>query len=131
LDPGTLRVATKRAPTDHERQDLVFAWKAAKHVKSNGVVLAKDRATVGIGQGQPSRVGSVRLAIEKAGSRSREAVAASDGFFPFPDSLELLGQAGITAVIQPGGSIRDPEVVAAADAAGMAMLMTGMRHFRH
>lgn len=124
-------VATKRAPTDGERGDLVFAWTVAKHVKSNAIVLAHDRATVGIGQGQPSRVGSSRLAIEKAGARSRGAVAASDGFFPFPDGIELLAKAGATAVIQPGGSIRDAEVIEAADRADLAMLVTGVRHFRH
>lgn len=127
----SLQVVTQRIPGERERADLLFAWSAVKHVKSNGIVLVSDRATVGIGQGQPSRVGSVRLAIQHAGARSRNAVAASDGFFPFPDSLELLAKAGITAVIQPGGSIRDPEVVAAADAAKMAMLVTGVRHFRH
>jgi phosphoribosylaminoimidazolecarboxamide formyltransferase/IMP cyclohydrolase len=131
FDPSALRVVTKRGPTDGERQDLVFAWKAAKHATSNAVVLAAGRATVGVGQGQPSRVGSVRLAIEKAGARSRNVVAASDGFFPFSDSIELLARAGVTAVIQPGGSIRDAEVISAADAAGMAMLVTGIRHFRH
>lgn len=126
-----LTVATKRAPTDGERADLVFAWTVAKHVKSNAIVLAHDRATVGIGQGQPSRVGSVRLAIEKALARGRNAVAASDGFFPFPDGIELLAKAGATAVIQPGGSIRDAEVIEAADRADLAMLVTGVRHFRH
>jgi len=126
-----LRVATTRAPTPTEREDLLFAWKAAKHAASNAIVIAQDVATVGIGQGQPSRVGSVRLALEKAASRSRHAVAASDGFFPFPDGIELLAQAGITAVIQPGGSIRDEEVVAAANRAGLAMVLTGVRHFRH
>jgi phosphoribosylaminoimidazolecarboxamide formyltransferase/IMP cyclohydrolase len=94
-------------------------------------VIAHDQATVGIGQGQPSRVGSVRLAIQQAAERSRGAVAASDGFFPFPDSVELLAKAGVTAVIQPGGSIRDAEVIAAADALNMVMVLTGTRHFRH
>ena len=131
VQADALRVATKRAPTERERADLLFAWRAVKHALSNGVVLASDRATVGIGQGQPSRVGSVRLALEKAGGRSRKAVAASDGFFPFPDGVELLAKAGVTAVIQPGGSVRDAEVIAAADAAGLAMLVTGIRHFRH
>lgn len=125
------KVVTQRQPTSQEQEDLLFAWKAAKHVKSNGVVLASGQATVGIGQGQPSRVGSVRLAIQKAGPRSRQTVAASDGFFPFADSIGLLADAGVTAVIQPGGSIRDAEVIAAADAAHVAMLMTGVRHFRH
>ncbi len=126
-----LKVVTTRAPTQREREDLVFAWTAAKHVKSNGIVIATDRATVGIGQGQPSRVGSVRLAIDKAGARSRGAVAASDGFFPFPDSVDVLAKAGVTAVIQPGGSIRDAEAIASANSANMAMLLTGLRHFRH
>ena len=131
LQASSLRVATKRQPTEGERRGLAFAWTAAKHVRSNGVVLAAERATLGIGQGQPSRVGSVRLAIQKAGARAQGSVAASDGFFPFPDGIQLLAQAGVTAVIQPGGSIRDDEVIAAADAAGVAMLVTGIRHFRH
>ncbi len=131
VNAQTLKVVTQRAPTDRERADLLFAWAAAKHVKSNGIVIASGGATVGIGQGQPSRVGSVRLAIQKAGQRARDTVAASDGFFPFPDGVELLAQAGVTAVIQPGGSIRDPEVIAAADRANLAMLLTGIRHFRH
>ena len=126
-----LKLATKRAPSERERADLLFAWKAAKHVKSNAIVLASGGATVGIGQGQPSRVGSVRFALERAGARSAEAVAASDGFFPFPDGIELLAKAGVTAVIQPGGSIRDQEVIAAANEAHMAMLLTGLRHFKH
>jgi phosphoribosylaminoimidazolecarboxamide formyltransferase/IMP cyclohydrolase len=126
-----MTVVTKRAPTQREQADVRFAWIAAKHVTSNGIVLARECATVGIGQGQPSRVGSVRLAIRKAGERARGAVAASDGFFPFPDSVELLAAAGVTAVIQPGGSIRDAEVVAAADRLTIAMTVTGTRHFRH
>jgi phosphoribosylaminoimidazolecarboxamide formyltransferase/IMP cyclohydrolase len=131
IDPKELRVATKRAPTDAEQRSLRFAWAAAKHVKSNAIVLASGERTVGIGQGQPSRVGSVRLAIQKAGEQSRGAVAASDGFFPFPDSVEQLAAAGVTAVIQPGGSIKDEAVIAAADAKGLAMWLTGVRHFRH
>ncbi|HEX9780969.1 MAG TPA: bifunctional phosphoribosylaminoimidazolecarboxamide formyltransferase/IMP cyclohydrolase [bacterium] len=125
------KVATARAPTDPERRDLAFAWKVAKHAKSNAIVVARDRATVAIGQGQPSRVGSVRVAIERAGSRAKGAVCASDAFFPFADGVELLAGAGIRAVIQPGGSVRDQEVVAAADAASVAMLLTGVRHFKH
>ncbi|MDP3704111.1 MAG: bifunctional phosphoribosylaminoimidazolecarboxamide formyltransferase/IMP cyclohydrolase [Candidatus Omnitrophota bacterium] len=126
-----LKLATKRAPTEPERADLLFAWKTAKHAASNSIVLVRDRATVGIGQGQPSRVASVRLALQHAGERSKGSVAASDGFFPFPDSVEWLARAGVRAVIQPGGSIRDAEVVAAADAANLAMVFTGIRHFRH
>ncbi|MBI4343444.1 MAG: bifunctional phosphoribosylaminoimidazolecarboxamide formyltransferase/IMP cyclohydrolase [Candidatus Omnitrophica bacterium] len=129
--PAAWRVVTKRQPTAQERADLQFAWRSAKHVRSNGIVLARGQATVGIGQGQPSRVGSVRLAVEKAGVKARGAVAASDGFFPFPDGVELLARAGVTAIVQPGGSIKDAEAAAAAEAAGVAMLMTGMRHFRH
>lgn len=131
IAPDAFETVTQRQPTARERGDLLFAWKAAKHVKSNGIVLVRERATVGIGQGQPSRVGSVRLAIEKAAARSRNAVAASDGFFPFPDGVELLAKAGVTAVIQPGGSIRDAEVIEAANRANLAMVRTGIRHFRH
>ncbi len=131
LDDATLRVVTTRQPTPQERRDLIFAWVAVKHVKSNAIVIAKDEATVSIGQGQPSRVRAVRLAIQHAGSRGRGAVLASDGFFPFPDSVELAAQAGVTAVIQPGGSVKDPEVIATADKAGLSMLLTGVRHFRH
>lgn len=127
----TLRGVTTRSPTDAERRDLLFAWTAVKHAASNAIVIAHEQATVGIGQGQPSRVGSVRLAIEKAGKWAQGAVAASDGFLPFPDSIELLAQAGVSAVIQPGGSIRDDEVVKAADRHGLAMLVTVVRHFRH
>lgn len=131
LTEKTARLVTKRAPTDDERSDLIFAWKLAKHVQSNGIVIARHRATLGIGQGQPSRVRAVRLAIQNAGSRARGAVVASDGFFPFPDSLELIAQAGVAAVIQPGGSVKDADVIAAADRAGVAMVVTGLRHFRH
>ena len=130
-DAQAFRATTKRAPTAHEREDLAFAWQAVRHVRSNAVILVQQEATVGIGQGQPSRVGSVRLAIDKAGARAQGAVAASDGFFPFPDGVELLARAGVTAVIQPGGSIQDSEVIAAADAAGVAMVFSGVRHFRH
>jgi phosphoribosylaminoimidazolecarboxamide formyltransferase/IMP cyclohydrolase len=125
------KTATRRSPTAREMSDLLFAWKAVKHAKSNAIVLALGDATVGIGQGQPSRVGSVRIAVEKAGERARGAVAASDAFFPFADAVTALAQAGVTAVIQPGGSLRDAEVIAAADSAGMAMVLTGVRHFRH
>jgi phosphoribosylaminoimidazolecarboxamide formyltransferase/IMP cyclohydrolase len=131
LDERSLKTVTTRAPLANERADLFFAWTAVKHAQSNGIVLAHERATVGIGQGQPSRVGSVRLAIQKAGQRSRGSVAASDGFFPFPDNIELLAQAGVTAIIQPGGSVKDAEVIDAANKSNLAMLLTGMRHFRH
>ena len=125
------KVVSKRPPTAAESADLRFAWLAVKHAKSNAIVLAKGQATVGIGQGQPSRVGSVRIAIEKAADRAKGSVAASDAFFPFPDGVEALAKAGVTAVIHPGGSLRDAEVIAAADAAKLAMVLTGARHFRH
>jgi len=128
---ATMEVATKRAPSEAEWNDLLFAWRVGKHVKSNSIVLAQDLATVGIGAGQMSRVDSVRLAVEKAQSDLRGAALASDAFFPFADGPELAIEAGITAVIQPGGSKRDDEVVAAADEAGVAMVLTRRRHFRH
>ncbi len=133
LDPAALEVVTKRAPTEQELQDLLFAWKVAKHVRSNAIVLAWARATVGVGAGQMSRVDAVRLAVAKAreGRGSRGAVVASDAFFPFPDGLVEAAEAGVTAAIQPGGSVRDAEVIAAADAHGLAMVFTRMRHFRH
>jgi phosphoribosylaminoimidazolecarboxamide formyltransferase / IMP cyclohydrolase len=132
---------TKRAPTPQELADLLFAFRVAKHVKSNAIVYAKNGATVGIGAGQMSRVDSARIAAwkaEEAGkaaelaeSPARGSVVASDAFFPFADGLEAAVAAGATAVIQPGGSVRDEEVIAAADKAGIAMVFTGMRHFRH
>ncbi len=132
VDVALAKLATRRAPTDAERADLAFAWRVAKHVKSNAIVLVQGRRTVGIGAGQMSRVDSVRLSIEKSRVDSLQgAVLASDAFFPFADGPELAIEAGVTAVVQPGGSVRDPEVVPAADAAGIAMVMTGRRHFRH
>ncbi len=125
------KVVSRREPTPDEWQALRFAWKAVQHVKSNAIVFARGQATVGIGGGQPNRVDCVRIAAERAGARAREAVMASDAFFPFPDSVEVAAQAGITAIVHPGGSIRDAESVAAADAAGMAMVTTGVRHFKH
>ena len=136
-----LRVATKRAPTEAEIADLLFAWRVAKHVKSNAIVYARGGATVGIGAGQMSRVDSTRIAARKAEdmaaalglseSPTKGSVVASDAFFPFADGLLAAAEAGATAVIQPGGSLRDAEVIAAADAAGLAMVLTGVRHFRH
>jgi phosphoribosylaminoimidazolecarboxamide formyltransferase/IMP cyclohydrolase len=138
---GELKVVTKRGPTDAELADMLFAFTVCKHVKSNAIVYAKDGATVGIGSGQPNRVDSARIAAWKAehaasaaglpGRLTEGSVAASDAFFPFADGLEATVAAGATAVIQPGGSVRDAEVIAAADAAGLAMVFTGMRHFRH
>ena len=129
-----LKIVTRRAPTEQEIHDLIFAWKVAKFVKSNAIVYAKHRQTVGVGAGQMSRVNSARIAAikaEHAGLQVAGAVMASDAFFPFRDGIDNAAKAGITAVIQPGGSMRDEEVIAAADEAGMAMVFTGMRHFRH
>jgi len=133
LDQAELRVVTDRAPSEPELRDLLFAWSVVRHVKSNAIVLARDGATVGIGSGQMSRVDAVELAARKAERHagSRGCVAASDAFFPFPDGLEAAIAAGATAAIQPGGSVRDAEVIAAADRAGVAMVLTGRRHFRH
>jgi len=131
LNPADLKVVTKRAPTDKELADLLFAWRIVKHVKSNAIVLVKDSATVGIGMGQTSRVDSSFLAVKRAGDRAAGAVMASDAFFPMADGLEVAVNAGVTAVIQPGGSKGDPEVIAAADKAGAAMVFTGVRHFKH
>jgi phosphoribosylaminoimidazolecarboxamide formyltransferase/IMP cyclohydrolase len=138
---GDLKVVTKRAPTDQELQDCLFAWTVARHVKSNAIVYAKDGATAGIGAGQMNRRDSARIAAIKAAEaaethgwpapRTVGSAVASDAFFPFADGLISAAEAGATAVIQPGGSIRDDEVIAAADAAGLAMVFTGMRHFRH
>jgi len=130
-DAIELRVVTKRPPSEQELADLRFAWKVAKHVKSNAIVIVKDLPLLGLGAGQPNRVTSVHLALRRAEERARGAVLASDAFFPFPDGLELAADGGVTAVIQPGGSIRDQEVIEAADARGIAMVFTGIRHFRH
>jgi len=130
-DPETFTVPTKRQPTDDEMRELLFAWKAVRPIKSNAILISKDHATVGIGAGQPNRVNSARFAVEQAGEKAQGAVAASDAFMPFADSLEALVAAGVTAVIQPGGSIRDEEVIEAADKAGVALVFTGHRHFRH
>jgi phosphoribosylaminoimidazolecarboxamide formyltransferase/IMP cyclohydrolase len=130
-DPSTWTCPTRRQPTEEERRALDLAWKVCRCVKSNAIVVANGDQTVGIGAGQMSRVDSCRLAIEKAQLAVRGSVAASDAFFPFRDGLDVLAQAGITAVVQPGGSKRDDEVVAAADEQGIAMLFTGVRHFRH
>lgn len=130
-DPQGLRVVTTRQPTEEEWQDLAFAWTVCKHAKSNAIVLARGREVVGVGAGQMSRVDSVRMAVWKAGDRARGAVLASDAFFPFPDGVEEAARAGVVAFVQPGGSVRDAEVVAAAERAGCAMVLTGVRHFRH
>jgi phosphoribosylaminoimidazolecarboxamide formyltransferase/IMP cyclohydrolase len=125
------KVVSKRQPTPEEWAALRFAWKACQHVKSNAIVFARGEATVGIGGGQPNRVDCVRIAVQRAGEKSRGAVMASDAFFPFSDSVETAAQAGITAVVFPGGGVREADSIAAADAANMAMAVTGVRHFRH
>jgi phosphoribosylaminoimidazolecarboxamide formyltransferase/IMP cyclohydrolase len=130
-DPASFTVPTKRQPTPAELDELLFAWKACKSVKSNAILISVNKATVGIGAGQPNRVNSAELAVKQAAEKARGAVAASDAFMPFADSLETLIAAGVTAVIQPGGSVRDDEVLAAADAANVALVFTGHRHFRH
>jgi phosphoribosylaminoimidazolecarboxamide formyltransferase/IMP cyclohydrolase len=125
------KVVSRRAPTPEELASLDFAWRVCKHVKSNAIVLARGATTVGVGAGQMSRVVSVQLACDKAAAKAEGSVLASDAYFPFPDGVEVAGRAGVTAVAQPGGSVKDPEVIAAADKLGMAMIMTGVRHFRH
>jgi phosphoribosylaminoimidazolecarboxamide formyltransferase/IMP cyclohydrolase len=125
------RVVTERVPTLEEVTDLMFAWKVVKHVKSNAIVLAHKLAVVGVGAGQMNRVASVQLAVEKAAERARGAVMASDAYFPFSDGVEAAAKAGVTAIIQPGGSIRDEESIRMANKYAIAMIFTGQRHFRH
>jgi phosphoribosylaminoimidazolecarboxamide formyltransferase/IMP cyclohydrolase len=133
-DRSEMEVVTERKPTEAEWGEMLFSWKVCKHVRSNAIVLSRDLATVGIGAGQMSRVDSVRLAIEKAGDTAaglHGAALASDAFFPFPDGPQLAIDAGVTSIIQPGGSKRDLEVVEAADAAGISMVFSHRRHFKH
>ena len=130
------RVVSQRQPTEVECRAMRFGWQAVQHVKSNAIVLAVAHAngalaTVGIGGGQPSRVDAVQMAVAKAGERASGAVMASDAFFPFADGVEVAAEAGIKAVIQPGGSVRDEEVINAADQLGLALVFTGIRHFKH
>jgi phosphoribosylaminoimidazolecarboxamide formyltransferase / IMP cyclohydrolase len=131
LTANDLRTVTRRAPTQEELTNLLFAWKVAKHVKSNAIVYARGGQTIGVGAGQMSRVDAARFGAMKAILPLTGTVAASDAFFPFPDGLETIAGAGATAVIQPGGSVRDDAVIEAADRLGIAMVFTGMRHFRH
>ncbi|KTC78132.1 bifunctional phosphoribosylaminoimidazolecarboxamide formyltransferase/IMP cyclohydrolase [Legionella brunensis] len=134
FDSNTLTVATEKKPSEQQMQDLMFAWIAAKHVKSNAIVLAKNAATIGIGAGQTSRVMSTRIALwqaQEADYSTEKAVLASDAFIPFADTIEMAASAGVSAIIQPGGSIRDKQVIAAANAAGISMVFTGYRHFKH
>jgi phosphoribosylaminoimidazolecarboxamide formyltransferase/IMP cyclohydrolase len=132
---GGMRVLTSAQPSEEEWTDLLFAWRLCRHVRSNAIVIVKGRASIGIGAGQTSRVDAVRIAVEKARELQPERLAgsvlASDAFFPFPDGPEIAIEAGVRAIIQPGGSVRDAEVIAAAEAAGVAMVATDVRHFRH
>ena len=131
LSGDDLHIVTRNQPTDDEIAELLFAFKIVKHIKSNAVVICKDRATVGVGAGQTSRVDPSMIAVRKAGDRAKDAVAASDAFFPMPDGLEVLAEAGVKAIIQPGGSKKDPDVIEAADRLDVAMVLTGVRHFKH
>ncbi|MDE0088115.1 MAG: bifunctional phosphoribosylaminoimidazolecarboxamide formyltransferase/IMP cyclohydrolase [Candidatus Poribacteria bacterium] len=131
IEKSDLQFVTKRKPTEEEIESLLFAWKACKHVKSNCILLAQGTQTVGIGAGQMSRVDAAIIAVRKAGEKVKDAVLASDAFFPFPDGVEIAGEAGISAIIQPGGSVNDESVIETADTYGIAMVFTGVRHFRH
>lgn len=131
FDPAALKIATKREPTPEELAALDFAWRVCKHVKSNAIVLAQEGMTVGIGPGQVNRVTATDIAIRYAGERAKGSVMASDAYFPFPDCVEAAGKAGVTAIMQPGGSVRDQESIDAANALGIAMVFTGERHFKH
>jgi phosphoribosylaminoimidazolecarboxamide formyltransferase / IMP cyclohydrolase len=130
-DDSGYKVVTEVLPSEQEMGDLLFVWRVARVVKSNAIVLARDGATVGVGAGQMSRVDSSEIAVKKAGEKAQGTVAASDAFFPFADGVEALAEAGIKAVIQPGGSVRDDEVIEAANRHGLAMVFTGRRHFFH
>lgn len=131
LDASDLNVVTDRAPSEEELKQLLFGWKVVKHVKSNAIVLAADNMTVGVGAGQMNRVGAAKIALEQAGEKTKGAVLASDAFFPMGDTVELAAKYGITAIIQPGGSIKDEESIKAANEHGIAMVFTGVRHFKH
>ncbi|KIQ94091.1 Bifunctional purine biosynthesis protein PurH [Anoxybacillus thermarum] len=131
IDDATLQVVTERKPTEEEWANLTFAWRVVKHVKSNAIVLAKNGMTIGVGAGQMNRVGAAKIAIEQAGEHTKGAVLASDAFFPMSDTVEAAAQAGVTAIIQPGGSIRDEDSIQKANEYGIAMVFTGVRHFKH
>ncbi len=126
-----LKIVTEKTPTEAEMKDLLFAWKMVKHTKSNGIVLAKGSQSIGIGSGQVSRIGALEIATRQAGEKAKGGVLASDAFFPFPDCVELASKAGITAIIQPGGSIKDQDSIDAANKLGIAMIFTNQRHFKH
>lgn len=126
-----LKCVTNRKPTAEEIEQLLFGWKVVKHVKSNAIVLVKDNMTIGVGAGQMNRVGAAKIAIEQAGEKAKGSIMASDAFFPMPDTVEEAAKAGVTAIIQPGGSIRDQDSIDACNKYGIAMVTTGVRHFKH
>jgi phosphoribosylaminoimidazolecarboxamide formyltransferase/IMP cyclohydrolase len=129
--PGDLRIVTQRQPTPAEMEELLFGWKVVKHVKSNAIVLTRDSGTVGVGPGQTNRIGAAMIAINQAGEKAKGSCLASDAFFPMTDTVEAAAKAGVTAIIQPGGSLKDQDSIAAADRLGIAMVFTGVRHFKH
>ena len=131
LNQKEMQVVTERQPTEAEMRDLIFAWKVVKHTKSNGIAIAKELCTTGVGPGQVSRIWALENAIRQGRARIAGSVMASDAFFPFPDCVEAAHKAGITAIIQPGGSVKDQESIDAANRYGIAMIFTGMRHFKH
>ncbi|MEK7539738.1 MAG: bifunctional phosphoribosylaminoimidazolecarboxamide formyltransferase/IMP cyclohydrolase, partial [Patescibacteria group bacterium] len=131
VSKNQLKFVTQKKPSDEELESLLFAWRASKHVKSNAIVVAVGTRTIGISGGQTSRVDAVKISLEKAGASARGAVLASDSFFPFPDNLELAFRAGISAIIQPGGSLKDPEIIKKANELGLTMVFTGVRNFKH
>ena len=130
-DTSTWQIVTDKKPSDEQLAELLFAWKVCKHVKSNAIVVTGDRTTLGVGAGQMNRVGSVKIALEQAGEKARGGFLASDGFFPFDDSVKTAAAAGITAIVQPGGSLRDSDSIKAANELGLVMVLTGVRHFLH
>jgi phosphoribosylaminoimidazolecarboxamide formyltransferase/IMP cyclohydrolase len=130
-DTSQWQFVSDRQPTQRELEELLFAWKVCKHVKSNAIVVSSDRTTLGVGAGQMNRVGSVKIALEQAGDKAKGAILASDGFFPFDDSVRTAAAAGISAIVQPGGSLRDADSIKAANELGLVMVFTGIRHFLH
>jgi phosphoribosylaminoimidazolecarboxamide formyltransferase/IMP cyclohydrolase len=131
MDESNWKVVTKLQPTSHQKEDLTFAWKVVKHVRSNAIAIASSGQTLGIGAGQTNRIGSAKIALEAAGNKASKAVLASDGFFPFDDTIRLAAQYGISAIIQPGGSIKDELSIKACDELNIPMIFTGRRHFLH
>jgi phosphoribosylaminoimidazolecarboxamide formyltransferase/IMP cyclohydrolase len=131
VNPDTWKVVTQKQPTPEQLQELIFAWKVSRHVKSNAIAITKDCTTIGIGAGQTNRIGSAKIALEQAGDKAQGAFLASDGFFPFDDSVRTAAATGIVAIVQPGGSMRDADSIKAADELGLIMVFTGLRHFLH